>query len=151
MATRKQRSRRAKSFRHDYGFVMDDEEGNEVQLTGAEVRGKKDVAESAKPQKGKQSSGASKAAPRKRGEPQPASWERALKRGLPWGAGVAVVLVVLAHGPLILGVIYGLAFIPMMYYMDKFVYRTWQRKQAGGKSGKSSGKPGGGKPTGKTG
>jgi hypothetical protein len=140
MATRKQRSRRAKSFRHDYGFVMDDEEGNEVQLTGAEVRGKKDVAEKAKPK-----STGTKAAPRKRGEPQPASWERALKRGLPWGVGVAVVLVVLAHGPIILGVIYGLAFIPMMYYMDKFVYRTWQRKQAGGNSGK------GGKPGGKTG
>jgi hypothetical protein len=145
MATRKQRSRRAKSFRHDYGFVMDDEEGNEVQLTGAEVRGKKDAPEKSKPK-----ADGSKSASRRRGAPQPASWERALKRGLPWGAGVAVILVVLAHGPIILGVIYGLAFVPMMYYMDKFVYRSWERKQAGGNSGKSSGKPGG-KTTGKTG
>jgi len=144
MATRKQRSRRAKTFRHDYGFVMNDEEGNEVELTGAEVRGK-ETPDKAKPKSKSGASSSKSGARSRRGEPQPATWERALKRGLPWGAGVAVILIVFAHGPIILGVVYGIAFIPMIYYMDKFVYRSWQRRQAGGggKSAKSSGKPGG--------
>ncbi len=38
MPTRKQRARRAKSFRHEYGFVVDDEEGNEVEVDRAELR-----------------------------------------------------------------------------------------------------------------
>ena len=41
MATRKQRSKRAKTFRHDYALVVDDEEGNEVEISAAEARAKK--------------------------------------------------------------------------------------------------------------
>ena len=41
MATRKQRSKRAKTFRHDYALVVDDEEGNEVEISSAEARAKK--------------------------------------------------------------------------------------------------------------
>ena len=47
MATRKQRRRREKSFRHEYGFVVEDEEGNEVELDRSELR-----AQKAAPEKG---------------------------------------------------------------------------------------------------
>ena len=52
MATRKQRARRAKTFRHDYGFVVDDDEGNEVEISGADVRAKAKTGEVAKPKAG---------------------------------------------------------------------------------------------------
>ena len=41
MATRKQRLRRAKTFRHDYALVTTDDEGNEVEVSSVELRGKK--------------------------------------------------------------------------------------------------------------
>jgi hypothetical protein len=38
MPTRKQRRRREKTFRHDYDFVVLDEEGREVEVDPAELR-----------------------------------------------------------------------------------------------------------------
>ena len=38
MPTKKQRRRRAKTFRHEYDFVIEDEEGNEVPLDTSELR-----------------------------------------------------------------------------------------------------------------
>jgi hypothetical protein len=124
MATKKQRSRRAKTFRHDYALVMPDEDGNEVEVASTELRAKKD---SAAPAKGKSGSKpASRARARK--EPQKPTWNRSLKRGLPWGlvAGIAVTL--LTHGPIVVGIVYGLAFVPLMYFTEGFVYRMEQRK-----------------------
>src|SRR5947207_23139 len=47
MPSRKQRRRREKSFRHEYGFVTYDEEGNEVEVDPAEVRPAKPKSERA--------------------------------------------------------------------------------------------------------
>ena len=104
MATRKQRARRAKTFRHEYGFVMNDEEGNEVEVPGAEVRGKKpDDARSpaAKKSLGRRSTTRSRLAPK------PPSWDRALKRGGLWGIGIGFAVTFLFHGPIVLGLVYG--------------------------------------------
>ncbi len=38
MPTKKQRRRREKSFRHEYDFVVEDEEGNEVPVDTTELR-----------------------------------------------------------------------------------------------------------------
>jgi hypothetical protein len=131
MATRKQRSRRAKSFRHDYGFVVHDEEGNEVEVAGAELRAKKEPAAKSK--------SGSKPAPKARGirEPPPPSWNRALKRGLPWGIAAGLGVTLLTHGPIAIGVIYGIAFVPLMYFTDGFVYRRWERRKPGGPTRKT--------------
>ena len=49
MPSRKQRRRREKNFRHEYGFVTYDEEGHEVEVEAAEVRPEKAKTERAKP------------------------------------------------------------------------------------------------------
>ncbi|HEX4519969.1 MAG TPA: hypothetical protein VH063_10350 [Gaiellaceae bacterium] len=128
MATRKQKARRAKTFRHEYGFVMNDEEGNEIEVPGAELRGKKDGDEKpgAKPA-AKKSSGAGGRRPGN--APKAPSWNRAVKRGGVWGLGVGLVVTFLFHGPLALGLVYGLMFIPLTYWTDGFAYRRWEKKQ----------------------
>jgi hypothetical protein len=144
MATRKQRSKRAKTFRHDYALVVDDDEGNEVEVSAAEMRAKKDggsgtpAKASAKP--------SSRSGGGRRGDsyqPSPPSWKRSLKKGLPWGLVAGVVVTFLLHGSPILGLVYAVMFVPLTYWTDSMVYRRWQRKQAGGapprpgKSGKT--------------
>ena len=134
MATRKQRSKRAKTFRHDYTFVVDDEEGNEVEVSSAEVRAKKQDATGAPAKTPAKSSSRPSSGSRKSGsyEPSPPSWNRSLKKGLPWGLVAGVVVTFLLHGSPILGLVYALMFVPLTYWTDSMVYRRWQRKQAGG-------------------
>jgi hypothetical protein len=140
VATRKQRARRAKTFRHEYGFVVEDEEGNEVELTGAEVRSKTspDAKQaSAKP-------GAKPAAKKAGGlrEPQPPSWNRAIRRGGIWGIGmVALCVVLLRSAPIYdrigIGLIYAAMFIPVTYWVDGMVYKRWQKRKTGSPPGKN--------------
>jgi hypothetical protein len=134
MPTRKQRARRAKTFRHDYGFVVDDEEGNEVEVAGSELRAKKDAK--ASPAKAGASSGkqSSSRGSRSGREPQPPSWNRALKRGGMWGAALIVISVLLLRGvPLpariVIGIVYAALFIPMTYWLDGMVYRRYQSRK----------------------
>jgi hypothetical protein len=131
MATRKQKARRAKTFRHEYGFVTSDEEGNEIEVAGAELRGKKDgdAKPGARPAAKKTSGGTSR---RPGYAPKPPSWERALKRGGLWGLGIGFVVTFLFHGPIALGFVYGLMFIPLTYWTDGFAYRRWERKNSSG-------------------
>jgi hypothetical protein len=133
MATRKQRSRRAKTFRHDYALVVDDEEGNEVEISAAEARAKKQDGSGA-PTKAsaKPSARGSSAKGGKAYEPTKPSWNRALKRGLPWGLVAGVVVTFLLHGSPLLGLVYAVMFVPLTYWTDSMVYRRFQRKQAGG-------------------
>jgi hypothetical protein len=130
MATRKQRSKRAKTFRHDYALVVDDEEGNEVEISSAEARAKKQEASGA-PAKSPAKAG-SRPASGKAYAPNPPSWNRAVKRGLPWGLVAGVVVTFLLHGSPLLGLVYAGMFIPLTYWTDSMVYRRFQRKQAGG-------------------
>jgi hypothetical protein len=121
MATKKQRSKRAKTFRHDYALVVDDEEGNEVEVSSAALKGKK-------PETGK--AAAKPSAGGRRGSPPPQpSWRRALRRGGLMGLGLAILLVFLLHSPPILGVIYGVLFVPLTYWMDRLTYNWWQKRQ----------------------
>jgi hypothetical protein len=137
MATRKQRSRRAKTFRHDYALVIDDEEGNEVEISAAEARAKKEGGSAAAGPGAKTGKGTSRGSSR---EPQPPSWRRSLKKGLPWGLVAGVVVTFLLHGSPILGLVYAVMFVPLTYWTDSMVYRRFQRKQAGGPAPRS-GKP----------
>jgi hypothetical protein len=139
MATRKQRSRRAKTFRHDYALVIDDEEGNEVEISAADARAKKQDGSPA-PAKGSATSGARSSRSAKGYEPPKPSWNRSIKRGLPWGLLAGIVVTFLLHGSPLLGLVYATMFIPLTYWTDSMVYRRFQRKQAGGtppRSGKT--------------
>jgi len=139
MATRKQRARRAKTFRHDYALVVDDDEGNEVEISSAEARAKRDGgstqgAKSAGKSSARSSSGSGDRALR---EPPRPSWNRSLKRGLPWGLVAAVVVTFLLHGPPLLGLVYALMFVPLTYWTDSMVHRRWERKQSAGSTPRS--------------
>lgn len=129
MPTRKQRRRRAKDFRHDMRVFEVDEEGNEVAL--AELR----TPEERKPKlAAKKQQAKSKRSRQMRVPPQP-SWQRAIRRGGTMGGLMLLAfLFVLKNGPLPqrigIGVFYGLAFIPLTYWIDRTAYRTYQRRLA---------------------
>jgi hypothetical protein len=138
MATRKQRARRAKTFRHDYALVDYDEEGNEIEIKAAELRAKKESPEKPKPAQARSGRGAMR-------EPQPPSWERALKRGGLWGGVIIVLSLVLLKGAsvpsrVLIGALYAAMFIPFSYWLDGVVYRRWEKKRADGPTSRS-GKP----------
>jgi hypothetical protein len=128
MPSRKQRRRRAKDFRHDVRVFEVDAEGNEVPL--AELR----TTEERKPKPAKQQQQRTKSGRVVREPPLP-SWQRALKRGgLMGGVMLVAFTFILRSGPLpqrlAIGLIYGLAFIPLTYWIDRTAYRTYQRRLA---------------------
>jgi len=130
MPTRKQRRRREKDFRHDVRVFEVDEEGNEVPIAELRARDEKP----AKPDPKAKTQGAKRGrAARPVREASPPSWERAIKRGgLMGGVMLLVFLFVLKSGPLpqrmAIGIFYGLAFIPLTYWIDRTAYRTYLRR-----------------------
>ena len=129
MPTRKQRRRRAKDFRHDMRVFEVDADGNEVPL--AELR----TSEERKPKAEKKQQPARTKGGRAMREPPQPSWHRAIRRGGAMGGLLLVAfLFLLRSGPLpqriLIGVLYGLAFIPLTYWIDRMAYRTYQRRLA---------------------
>jgi hypothetical protein len=134
MPTRKQRRRREKGRRHEYEYVYVDEEGREVEVdepAAVDGGGANDARTPAKAgSKAKPKSASGRAA---REPPEP-SWSRAARRAVPWQIGIFVLVVfLLRSGPLIsrvlIGVLYGLLFVPMMYLTDRFVRNRWLKQQ----------------------
>ena len=129
MPTRKQRRRREKSFRHEYGYVTYDEEGNEIELeTLTELREKK----APKP-KAKAASGGRRASR----EPPVPSWRRSLRRGGMFGGLMFIVVVFFFKntpiaGRVAIGLLYAVAFVPLTYWIDRVAYRSYLKR-----SGKS--------------
>src|SRR6476469_3328161 len=133
MATKKQRSRRHKTFRHDMELVQRDDEGNEIPVTAKELEAAKGKPEKAKSTPAKKGSAPQKG--RALREPPAPSWNRSLKRGGIFGALIFVLVVfVMPSGSrgqsVMLGVFYAVLFIPLTYWIDRLTYRTWQRRQA---------------------
>jgi hypothetical protein len=131
MPTRKQRRRREKDFRHDVRVFEVDDEGNEVPIAELRTREEKPArpAAAAKKQQGAQRG---RRAVR---EVQPPSWERAVKRGgLMGGLMLLVFLFLLQNGPVVervaIGVFYGVAFIPLTYFIDRTAYRSYLKRVA---------------------
>ena len=132
MPNRKQRRRREKDLRHDVRVFEVDEEGNEVAIS--ELRTREEKEPRVKPQARQGTKGGARSAGR---EVSPPSWERAFKRGGLMGGLMLVVFVfVLKNGPiaqrLAIGIFYALAFVPLTYYVDRFAYRSYLRRQARG-------------------
>ena len=131
MPSRKQRRRREKTFRHEYGFVTYDEEGNEVEVESAEIRPQKEKTERATPKPTGKGGRALR-------EPPAPSWRRSLRRGGIWGGLMFVVLVFFLPGTgspasrVLIGLLYAAAFVPLTYWIDRLAYRNYLRR-----SGKS--------------
>jgi hypothetical protein len=129
MPTRKQRRRREKSLRHEYGYVTYDEEGNEIELeTLTELREKKAPKPKAKAPSGGRRPGR---------EPPVPSWRRSLRRGGMWGGVMLIVVVAFFKqtplaGRVAIGLLYGIAFVPLTYWIDRVAYRSYLKR-----SGKS--------------
>jgi hypothetical protein len=129
--TRKQRRRQAKAKRHEYEYVLVDEEGHESPVDPAELRAEK--------QKDKPAVTREKQAPPRdrRGrplrEPRKPSWQRAIRMGLIF---VAVLFVVTSFigskqpplaARILMAVAYGAVGIPFFYFIDRATYRRWER------------------------
>jgi hypothetical protein len=137
--TRKQRRRRRKSFRHEYEYVLVDEEGNEVKADD----------EDAEPAKGAATAGAKRAgeATAKGGKRrannrtttrggrviQPPSWRRVGRRGLIFAPLMFVAISVIDHDqPLafyaVQTVVLLAFFLPFNYLMDVMAYRMYRKR-----------------------
>jgi hypothetical protein len=130
MPTKKQRRRRAKGFRHEYDFVMVDDEGNELPVDPEERRAEREQKTSAKP---KQARGGQTSRGRAMREPPQPSWERAFRRGGLMGAVLLLAFVFLfKNGPIgsriAIGLVYGVAFVPLTYFVDRTAYRAYLRR-----------------------
>jgi hypothetical protein len=130
MPTKKQRRRRAKGFRHEYDFVMVDDEGNEVPVDPDERRAERDQKAAAKP---KQTRPQTTAKGRPMREPPQPSWERAFRRGGLMGAlMLAAFIFIFKNGPIAsriaIGGVYGIAFVPLTYFVDRTAYRAYLRR-----------------------
>jgi hypothetical protein len=134
MPSRKQRRRREKSFRHDYEFVMVDDEGNEVEVDPQDLRADK---EKAKPAKAATTSKA-KSQPRGRfgstKSMQPPSWRRVGKRGLLFAPLMFLAVAFIdkgrnGYGVYFVQTVFLLAFfLPFSYVMDSFAYRMYLKR-----------------------
>ncbi len=120
MATRKQRRRRAKDKRHEYEYVWEDAEGNEL----APEEAPEGQAPTAK-QATSTSSG--------RREPDPPSWRRTLRRAAIF-APIMLVTVMLLSSNLSTGeqltqtaLIVGI-FVPFSFMLDTLFYRSYKRR-----------------------
>jgi hypothetical protein len=119
MATKKQRRRRAKEQRHEYVWV--DDAGNEVEPDDAATT----------------SGRSGRNTPRFERDPQAPSWRRTLRRGAIFAPiMLGVVFLLSPEIPLAQKVTQTLLlvaiFVPFSYFIDRFFYRSYQRKRARG-------------------
>jgi hypothetical protein len=127
VATRKQRRRREKEKRHEYEVVYLDSEGNEVEP---------DVEGALDPKKPKGSNGSQGKSGRAGREPQPPSWQRAIRRGalfLPFILGFVYLTNrnnASPGGILAVILLFTVMVIPLGYYTDYFVWRSHQKRLA---------------------
>ncbi|HEX7626040.1 MAG TPA: hypothetical protein VF379_03215 [Gaiellaceae bacterium] len=133
MATRKQRRRRDKDFRHDVRVFEIDAEGNEVPI--AELRTHEEKQKPAPAKKGKQRQQARGARARTVRDVPPPSWDRAFKRGGLMGLLMLVAFLFLfKNAPIGLrlawGLFYALAFIPLTYWIDRTAHRSFLKRVA---------------------
>jgi hypothetical protein len=128
MPTRKQRRRRQKELRHEYVYV--DEEGRELEVDPDEAddrssrrNGKRDTKRPA--QKSRQGRPVRPVAP--------PSWRRVGKRALLFGPLIFVAFSAINSSQPIIGrlavsAIYTAFFVPLMYLMDRAMYRSYLRR-----------------------
>ena len=141
VASSKQRRRREKEKRHGIEIVEIDEEGNERVLDSSALKAAEPPSR-VKGGKGSTASGSSSSRAGSRRDVRPASWGRALKRAAIFGPIFLVFFLVVKPDKTSTAavVIQALAmialFVPMSYFMDRFAYRTYQKRIAKARSGR---------------
>jgi len=124
MPSKKQRRRREKSRRHEYEYVLLDEEGNEVPVDPTEVKKKDTVT--------KPRGGARPARPAR--TVQPPSWQRVAKRGLLFAPVMFLMVTIISGNKMSIAgkvtqTLMLLAFfLPFSYLMDTFAYKTYRKR-----------------------
>lgn len=136
MASKKQRRRREKLQRHEYEYVLETDEGEEVIESPR-------AAEAAKAGNGKPAKASSASGPLDRhGKPlQKPTWGRVLRRSAIFAPLIAIFVYITAGDLTVAGLIFNVAllmafFIPLSYVVDMLVYRMlWRRweKERGAK------------------
>ena len=133
MPSRKQRRRREKGRRHDYEYVLVDEEGHEVPVDPSELRKERPERNGRKPEAKKQPRG-------RGGRPlrivKPPSWNRVLKKGAIFFPVFFLLFSVVNSKATVparvtTSLLYTLLFIPFMYVMDRTAYRTYLKRTGG--------------------
>ena len=139
MPTRKQKRRDLKSKRHEYEFVYVDSEGNEVEEP---EEADAPTTQATAPNGSKPKQAAAKKSTtqsgRPRREPQAPSWKRAAKRSALLGVFVMIFFSFTAKGNLIrvlpTAVLFSVAYVPVMYYIDRAAFRRFQGRGANAKT-----------------
>ncbi|MGH3007074.1 MAG: hypothetical protein ACRDOS_14465, partial [Gaiellaceae bacterium] len=129
MPSRKQRRRREKLKRHEYEYVLETEEGEEIPLERPRDRDAREgrTGERAKPEKGPVD---------RRGRPVPKpSLRRVLRRSAIFAPLIALFIYLTSGDELtIVGLVFNIVlllafFMPFSYMVDVFVYRMVMRRQ----------------------
>ena len=125
MATKKQRRRREKLQRHEYEYVVENEEGEEVVVEAPRTEAKTAPAKAAA--KGQVVDARGRVI-------QPPSWRRVMKRGAIFGPILFVLIWVtgsnLSTAAKLLNVLLLLLiFLPVSYLVDMLIYRSVQKRQ----------------------
>jgi hypothetical protein len=125
MANRKQRRRREKLKRHEYEYVLETEEGEEIALESPRTAETKQNGKAARPTGGPVD---------RRGRPlQKPTFRRVLKRSAIFAPLIAVFIAITGGGLSVAGMIFQVLlllafFIPFSYMVDVFVYRMLMRR-----------------------
>lgn len=132
MPTRKQRRRRRKSFRHEYEYVLVDEDGNEVEAGPEESGAEKGRARAV--DEGRASAKPKSRTPARAGRViQPPSWRRVARRGLMFAPLMFVAISILDHDQPIAfyavqTIVLLVFFLPFSYVMDVMAYRMYLKR-----------------------
>jgi len=130
MPSKKQRRRREKLKRHEYEYVVLDEEGNELPVESTDLQQKKKETDSKDRTTRTRGSRPIRAV-------KPPSWTRSGKRAALFAPLLYVFLSIGKHPPAIatrlgIAVLYAAAFVPMFFFVDRMAYRAYQRRLGGG-------------------
>ncbi|HEY7207851.1 MAG TPA: hypothetical protein VH416_06375 [Gaiellaceae bacterium] len=139
MPTRKQRRRRAKGQRHEYEWVISDEEGNEVQIDPSELRRSsqdKDASKGSTAAKAASKNGKPSDLRDRRGRTirpaKPPSWRRAFTRAVVFAAALFVLISLTQKNSTVttqaaIALAYGAFGVPFFYILDRTTYRRYLR------------------------
>lgn len=132
MPTKKQRRRRAKGQRHEYEFVVLDEDGREVEVDPGTLRSSKEKERLAKASRDGKPVDVRDHRGRRIRAPQPPSWKRAIQRGVIFTVFLFVATTFLqkkAHPAtqIALAVGYGVIAVPMLYFLDRIAHNRYLR------------------------
>jgi hypothetical protein len=126
VASKKQRRRREKLQRHEYEYVLETEEGEEIPLESPRV--------AERPKNGKATARKPEGPVDRRGRPvQPPSLQRVLKRSAIFAPLIAAFVYFTADDITFAGLVFNVVlllafFMPFSYFVDLVVYRMLMRR-----------------------